>query len=255
MTDILLLVTGLIVGAMNAVAGGGMLIGFPVLLATGMPALIANATTSIVVLPGQISSAYGYRDYLRQLPRRYLLLAIPTTIGAAIGTYILRHTSVEKFQHLVPGLILAAVVLFIFQPFLHNHAHRHLHGPKKYREQWGPLLLLGLAFFPLSIYGGFFGTGIGFIMLAFLGFTRIHEAHRMNALKNMLAIFIVSTNFLCLVGSGLINWRHGLIMASGNLVGGYAGARGAQKIPSHAVRIVVIIIGLGAATYLALRNY
>jgi uncharacterized membrane protein YfcA len=255
MHELILFIVGIIVGAMNAIAGGGMLIGFPVLVATGMPALIANATTCIIVLPGQITSAYGYRKYLTQIPKRYALLAIPCSLGAAIGTVILRHTSIESFEKLIPFLVVLAVVLFTFQPFLHRHAHHHIHGPKKHRNRWQPLVLLGLAFFPLAIYGGFFGTGIGFIMLAFLGFTRIHEFHRMTALKNMILISIVGTNFFCLLGSHLIDWRHGLFMAGGNAIGGLAGARGAQRVSSRSLRYAVIFIGMSAAIYLGFRSY
>jgi uncharacterized protein len=255
MTDVLLLLTGVIVGAMNAIAGGGMLIGFPVLMATGMPALVANATSSIVVLPGLLSAAFGYRKYIKKIPRRYLLLAIPCVLGAALGTVFLRRISMEDFQEIIPGLILFALVLFIFQPFLHNHTHRHIHGPKRHRDKWAPLVLLGLAFFPLAIYGGFFGTGFGFIMLAFLGFTKLHEIHRMNALKSLLASVITCTTLLSLGSTGLIDWRHGLVMGFGNLVGGYAGAHSAQKVSSHAIRIVVIAVGVCSAAYLLFHNY
>jgi hypothetical protein len=255
MQDLVLFITGLLVGTMNAVAGGGMLIGFPVLLATGMPALIANATSSVIVLPGLLSSVIGYRKYLRQIPRSYLILIFPSAIGAAIGASILRNISVDHFERLIPGLIFLAVSLFIFQPFLHNHAHHHIHGPKKHRERWQPVVLLCIAFFPVSVYGGFFGTGFGFIMLAFLGFTRLHEMHRMNALKSMLALCITTTTLICLFNSHLIDWRHGLVMSAGTFIGGYFGARGAQRVSSHSVRLAVILIGLCSATYLAFRSY
>ncbi len=255
MHEIILFLVGIVVGAMNAIAGGGMLLGFPVLLATGMPALVANATSNIIILPGQISSAYGYRKYLRRIPPKYLLLAIPCTIGALIGSYILRHTSFDHFEKLVPGLIIFAIALFTFQPFLHQHVHRHLHGPIKHRQRLQPLLLIGLALLPLSIYGGYFGAGFGFIMLAFLGFTKLHEIHQMNALKNVMAICIAAASIAVLFSAHLIDWRYGLFMAAGNLVGGYAGAVGAQKVSSHAIRIAVITMGVCTATYLLFRSY
>ena len=255
MQETILFVVGILVGAMNAIAGGGMLLGFPALLAAGIPALNANATTGLIVIPGQISSLVGYRQYLDKIPRRYLLLIIPSVTGAAIGTYLLRHTSHQSFEAMVPWLILLAVILFMFQPLLHRHAHRHIHGPKKHRERWQPLILLAVAFFPISIYGGYFGAGFGFIMLAFLGFTRLHEIHRMNALKNMMALSLSATSLACLAGSHLINWRLGALMAGGNAIGGYIGARGAQKVSSHAIRLVVILVGLCAAAYLGLRSY
>jgi hypothetical protein len=222
------------------------------LLAIGTPALVANATSCLIVLPGQVAAVYGYRKYLDKIPRRYLLLAVPTMLGAAIGVYFLKHTTVERFQQLIPCLIFFAVTLFVFQPFLHDHAHRHIHGPKKHRDSWKPLLLLCLAFFPVSIYGGYFGAGFGFIMLAFLGFTKVHEMHRMNALKNLLALGVAITSLTSLAGTNLISWRHGITMGIGAMIGAYVGARQVQKFSSHTVRIAVIIIGLITATYLAI---
>ena len=253
--DIILFLVGIITGAMNGIAGGGMLIGFPVLLATGMPALVANATSNIIILPGQITSAYGYRKYLKQIPRGYLLLAIPCILGAAIGALILRNTSSSHFEKLVPGLIVFAVVLFIFQPYLHLKVHRHMHGPKSRRESLKPLLWISLAMFPLAIYGGYFGVGFGFIMLAFLGFTKLHEIHQMNALKNLMAICIATVSIICLANAHLIDWQHGAFMAAGSGIGGYTGSRTAQKYSSHAIRIVVIVIGVCTASYLVFRAY
>lgn len=255
MKELVLFVVGIMVGAMNAIAGGGMLIGFPVLLAAGLSPLVANVTSNIIVFPGQVSSAFGYRNYLRTVPRSYLLLLIPCVIGGLVGAEILRHTPSTKFEQLVPILIFLAVILFILQPFLHRHIHRHLHGPKKHRERLQPLVIIGAALFVLAIYGGYFGAGFGFVMLALLGFTKLHDFHQMNGLKNLAAIGIAAASILCLYSTHLINWQYGLIMAGGNLIGGYVGAVGAQKVSSHAIRFAVMATGLCTATYLALRVY
>jgi hypothetical protein len=250
--EIILFVVGIVVGGMNAIAGGGMLLGFPVLLAVGLPPLMANVTSNIVVLPGSLSSAYGYRKYLRKLNRRYLLLLVPCVLGATIGALILRNTSGTQFQRLVPGLVLFAIVLFAFQPYLHFHLHRHIHGKRKALR---PLLLIALALLPVAIYGGYFGAGFGFIILAFLGFTKLHEIHQMTGLKNLASVTVSAVSITCLYSTHLINWRYGLVMAAGSLVGGYYGALLTQKIPSHAIRVIVILIGLTTATYLGLRSY
>lgn len=252
MITILLFAVGIVTGAMNSIAGGGMLLGFPVLLAAGVPVLNANATTNIIVLPGQMASAFGYRKHLRKLPPQYLVLLVPCMIGAAIGAYVLKHTSNEDFQHLVPGLILLAVLLFAFQPYLHSRLHRHIRSRNK---DGRTLALICLALLPLSVYGGYFGAGFGFIMLAFLGFTQLHIIHQINGLKNLVAVGIAIVSIAVLSGAHLIDWRHGLVMAAGNLIGGYAGALLAQKIPSHTIRVVVIAIGICTALYLAFRNY
>lgn len=254
--DTLLFLVGILVGGMNAIAGGGMLIGFPALLATGMPALAANATSYLVVMPGNIAAAFGFRKYLKRISRRYLLLIIPTVLGAAIGTLLLRNTSHDKFAEFIPWLIIFAVALFAFQPFLYKYLHKHLHGPVAFRQKIGPLFIVGLAVFPLSIYGGYFGAGFGFIMLSFLGFTKLHNhIHRMNALKNICVIFVSTTSLTLLIGSGLINWRYGLIMGAGNLIGGYYGALASQKVSGHAIRVFIIFVGVITAAYLGLRSY
>jgi uncharacterized membrane protein YfcA len=253
--DILTFLIGIAVGVMNAIAGGGMLIGFPALLALGIAPISANATTGLIVIPGQISSVFGYRKYLKKVPRRYLLLLIPLVAGAAGGATLLRHTPPSRFANLSPLLILFAVSLFIIQPFLYKHIHGHIHGPKKYRQKLSPLVISGLAVLPIAVYGSYFGAGFGFIMLAFLGFTTNSEIHRMNALKNIAGIAVAGTSVVFLSNAGLINWHYGLIMASGNLIGGYSGARLSQKVSSHFIRVVVIIIGVTAAALLAVRTY
>lgn len=249
--EIILFLVGIVVGGMNAIAGGGTLLGFPVLLAFGVPALAANATSNIVVLPGQLASVFGYRKYLKKMPRGYLLLLIPCVIGGTIGALILRHSSYSGFERLVPGLVLFAIVLFAFQPLLHFHFHRHLQRKPTANK---PPRWLFPTLLPLAVYGGYFGAGLGFVLLAFLGFTKLHDVHKMNALKNLAAATICIVSIICLYGAHLINWRLGLVMAAGNLVGGYGGSVLAQKISSHAIRVVVIIIGLSTVAYLFIKH-
>jgi len=250
--DILLLTAGLIVGGMNSIAGGGILFGFPIMLAVGVSPLIANATANIVVLPGSLSSAYGYRKYIRRVPRKYLLLILPCFIGGITGALILRYTTKSRFESIVPALVFFAVFLFAMQPLLHMHLHRHM---KSRRKALQPLLLIAIALLPVAIYGGYFGAGFGFIMLAFLGFTKLHDMHKINGLKNLASATIATVSMICLLGAHLIDWRTGLIMAAGSTIGGYYGSRFSQKISSHTIRIVVVIIGVSTATYLALRTY
>jgi uncharacterized membrane protein YfcA len=250
--DIGLFLAGLVVGGMNAIAGGGILFGFPIMLATGLSPLVANATSNIIVLPGSLTSAYGYRKYIRKVPRQYIMLLIPCLVGAIIGALILRHTPTARFETMVPGLIFFAVLLFAFQPFLHHHLHRHMKSKKKALQ---PLALISIALFPVAIYGGYFGAGFGFIMLAFLGFTKLHDIHKMNGLKNLASATICVASLICLFSANLIDWHAGIIMAIGASIGGYYGSQLAQKVPTHAIRIIVILIGLTTAGYLAFRNY
>ena len=254
--DLILVLTGIIVGGMNSVAGGGSLIGFPVLLALGTPAIVANATLSLVVLPGNIGATYGYRKYLKRVPKQYLLLLIPAVIGSGIGAYALRRTSFTDFEHYIPWLILFAAILFAFQPFFYKQLHHHIHNAKNNKELLKPILKFSFVVLVISIYAGYFGAGFGFVMLAFLGFTKLHNhVHRMNALKNVIVIFTSLTTILVLFSSHLIDWRQGLIMAFGNFIGGYYGAIWAQKVSSNVLRVIIIIIGFSTAIYLGLRSY
>lgn len=250
--DLVLFLAGLVVGGMNAIAGGGMLIGFPVLLATGMTPLAANITSNLILIPGSLSSAFGYRKYIKKLSYHYLLLLIPCLLGGLIGALILRKTNSERFQEIVPSLVLFAVILFAFQPLIHLHLHRHIN---KKIKRIKPLAWIALAIFPVAIYGGYFGAGFGFIMLAFLGFTKLHDIHKMNGLKNLASMSIASVSLISLYSTHLIDWRRGLLMAAGGIIGGYSGSLYSQKISTHTVRIIVIIIGLGTAAYLGLRTY
>lgn len=251
-TYFILFCTGIVVGNMNAIAGGGGLVGFPVLLAVSLPALTADATGFVAVLPGQIASAFGYRKYLAKVPKIYLLLLIPCALGAAFGSYLLRHTSFKHFESVVPLLILLAVIIFALQPLLHFHFIRHLRARHKSLLKLG---LLGLALFIMTIYGGYFGAGLGFALLALIGFTPMHEIHTMNGMKNVAGAVVVLVAIIGVHSAHIIHWHYGLTVAAGNLLGGYMGARIAQKVPSHAIRITVIGIGLSTAAYLAMRYH
>ncbi len=252
MVDILLFSVGLIVGGMNAIAGGGSLIGFPVLIATGLSPLVANATGFLVMMPGQVTSAIGYRKYYRNIRWYYILWLVPLVAGAAFGSYILRNTSDTHFENLLPWLILLAVGLFALQPYLHDRLHTHIKSRVKRKQSF---ILIALALFPLAIYGGYFGPGFGFVLLAFLSFTELNRLHQMNGLKNIAAIAMGTTSVLVLARGGYIHWHSGIIMGLGSLAGGYIGARMAQRFSSHTIRIAVIVIGVTAATYLAFREY
>jgi hypothetical protein len=252
MHEAIFFLTGIVVGVMNAVAGGGMLLGFPVMVALGVPPLVANVTGNIVTAPGLLTAIWAYRSYLRQVPWRFAILGVPLGIGALSGALFLRHTAASDFAGIVPVLVLFGVALFAFQPLLHFHLRQHLRG--KHRTIT-PLFLIAIAMLPASFYGGYFGAGFGFMMLAFLSFAHLRDLHMMNAMKNVGAIIISSISLLCLLSTGLVDWRVGGIMAAGTAIGGYVGARGSQKISSHWLRVVVIVIGFASVIYLALHNY
>jgi hypothetical protein len=235
-------------GMVNSVAGGGILVVFPALLAAGFPPIIANATSNLVSWPGALSSAYGYRAHLRKLPAKYLLLLIPCFVGAVYGAYLLTQTDSQQFEQAVPWLVLAAVLLFVFQPFLHRHLAGNLESHRN-----APLVIIGLALLPMAVYGGYFGAGFGFLMLAFLGFTRITSLHQINGLKNLASATITIVCTVYFGVSGLINWEHAPAMIAGSLIGGYVGARCAQKIKPGLVHGFIVILGLIVSAALFLK--
>jgi uncharacterized membrane protein YfcA len=249
--DILILCIGVVVGAMNAVAGGGMLIGFPALVALGVPPLAASITGTAITPPGQLAAVGAYRHYLRRIPLRYAYLLLPVALGAFAGATTLRHTSDSHFAQLVPWLVLFGVVLFAFQPLIHVQLHRHIHSRRRRPDR--TLWFIGAAILPASFYGGYFGAGYGFLMLAFLGFGKVHEIHALAAMKNLSAATCALISLLCLYSTGLINWHIAAVMAVGTTAGGYLGAHAAKRVSTHWLRVFVIATGLLAAAYLALK--
>lgn len=245
--EIILLLIGIVVGAANAIAGGGMLLGLPMMIAIGIPPIIASATGVLVTSPGQLASAVAYWKYLSRVPIRYAWLLVPVVIGSAVGSILLRHTSPEHFARLVPILMFFGVALFAVQPLIHLHLHRHI---KRRAKSYRPLIILGLAILPVSFYGGYFGAGFGFLMLASLSFTNLTDTHMMNSMKNVSAVFLSITSLFCLFGSYLIDWKIGGLMAVGSVIGGYFGARWALRIPGQWLRAGIIAAGLLAVFYL-----
>lgn len=247
---ILLIIAGLIGGAINAIAGGGGIIMYPVLLAVGLPPIIANATSSLVVWPGSLTSAYGYRKDLKKVPKAFLWLAVPCLLGSLLGSYILIHTNPATFESLAPWLILSAVMLLAMQSQIHRLVMRRT---KSRKIQWHTLPLVCVAAFPLAIYGGYFGAGFGLMMLALLGFSGLKNIYQMNGVKNLAGAIMSIAATIYFWRAGLINWPAGLVMAAGTTAGGYIGSRLTHKISAHLVHDLTVAIGLIISLVLLLR--
>lgn len=246
---ILLLVAGFAAGAINAVAGGGILIVFPALIAAGLSPLTANITSNLIVWPAALASAHEYRKDLSKTSRSYYLLLVPCFAGAGLGIFLLQHTSSALFDKIVPWLVLSAVLLFIFQPQLHKHIHR----PARLRKA-SPLAFVGIGLFFAAIYGGYFGAGFGFIMLALLGFTKLKNVYQIVGLKNLASggMAIIASLYFAITGG--IAWEYGLIAVTGAIIGGHVGARWAHHISPHLVRAVIVAIGLVLVTITFARS-
>lgn len=244
--------SGVIAGAMNAVAGGGTILTFPTLIWTGLAPINANATNTVALVPGALASVGGYRRELQGLESKRYFLLIPSLIGGLIGGILLRYTPPATFAALVPVLILFAVILFALQ----EPIQRRLRGSVATIEsattsKW----LLGASALQLltGVYGGYFGAGMGIMMLATLSLLGFANVHQMNGLKNLLGMTINLTAAVYFIFAGLVHWPEALVMAAGAIVGGYAGAGLARKLGAKFVRWSVIVIGVGMAISLFLK--
>lgn len=255
-------------GAVNSVAGGGTLLTFPALLWAGFPALIANATSTVALWPGQLGSLWGYRQEIGRSQRIIVFLAVPSFLGGFVGAKLLLRTSPDTFEHLVPFLILLATLLFMAQePFARYQRARaeraaqeaetagesaeaatdvsveaitHEKSLWKALQKWWGVAVFQ---FLVAIYGGYFGAGIGILMLAALGFMGFTNIHRMNGLKNINGMCINAVAASMFVLNRIVDWRIAGLMAAGAIVGGYCGAGTARRIGQRNVRRIVIFIG------------
>lgn len=236
-------------GAINAVAGGGTLVTFPTLLLFGTPALVANATSTLALVIGTSGGLYGYRQHLSQI-RAWLTRFVPVSLlGGWLGSLLLTRTSNRTFAKLVPFLILFATLLLLAQGLFKRIAKREAASSPTQRSGaiWGAILFQ----FAVAIYGGYFGAGIGILMLASLGFIGLDNIHEMNTLKTLLGSLINLVAAVWFICAGLIHWPKAGLMTVGAVGGYYLGSHYAQRIPQHRVRQIITGIGfvLAAVTF------
>ncbi len=238
-------------GAVNAIAGGGTLLTFPAIVALGVTPLVANATSTVALWPGSLSSMWGYRDQLTGARAWVIGFAAPSLVGGSLGAWLLLHTPPTEFERIVPFLVLGATLLFLVQgPLLRRlRAGRSLES-----EAAGPRGTFLAAQFLVAVYGGYFGAGIGILMLAVLGFMGLTNIHRMNGLKNWGALCINAVAVVMFAAGGIVDWPVALTMAVGGIVGGYAGSRAAQRVGQQLVRHAIVAVGLAAFVWLLVRR-
>lgn len=231
-------------GAVNAVAGGGTLLTFPTLILFGVPPMIANATSTLALLVGMAGSLYGYRNHIADV-KPWFTTFIPVSIaGGWIGSLLLTRSSERVFTELVPYLVLFATVLFMLQGVVSARLGRQLNDTDSPTSR-RPHLLAALFFqFLVSIYGGYFGAGIGILMLATLGFMGFKNIHQMNTLKSVLGSLINLVAAAWFTASGLIDWPRMALMTVGAFAGYYIASTYSQRLPQKAVRRLIAIIGL-----------
>jgi uncharacterized protein len=246
---IILLGTGIIAGILNAVAGGGSFISFPLLLFIGVPPVEANATNTVALWPGLASSAVSYSRHLK-VPRRLLLpLLVSSVLGGLAGALLLVKTPQRTFLHLIPWLLLGATVLFMFGNRLRAWAGRAGSQSAMENTSWQAISMACLLQLAVGTYGGYFGAGIGFAMLAMMTVLGMREIHVMNALRITLAAVINAVAVVTFIVSGAVFWGQCLVMMAGALGGGWFGAQFAQQADPRKVRWSIISLGLGLSAY------
>jgi uncharacterized membrane protein YfcA len=249
-THLGLALSALAAGAVNSVAGGGTLLTFPALTAVVSP-VIANGTSTVALVPGSVAGAWGYRREFSALLRWALLLAGPSLVGGAVGTLLVTEFPESYFNALVPWLILTAALLFLLQPTL-----TRLTGVGKPHAPPSSATLAGVVTFQflVAVYGGYFGAGIGILMISSLSLMGVGDIHHTNALKTFLAACINGVSVVVWVLEDKVRWDlvPGMVLAA--VVGGYLGARVARRLPKNLVRWVVVAIGFSLAGYYFYRQ-
>jgi uncharacterized membrane protein YfcA len=232
-------------GAINAVAGGGTLLTFPTLLLFGTSPVVANATSTLALMLGTGGSVFGYRRHVTAVKPWLWRFAAVSVAGGLIGSALLTHTSEKVFSRLVPFLILFATILFLVQGAVRKLAlnEKAADGKEKRRH-----IVAAIVFqFFVALYGGYFGAGIGILMLASLGFLGLGDIHEMNTLKTVLSTLINLVAAGWFISAGLIHWPKAGIMTVGALGGYFLGAHYSQRISQKAVRHIITVIGFALA--------
>jgi uncharacterized protein len=238
-------------GALNAIAGGGSLITFPTLLFVGIEPVLANATNTVVLWPASVAGAYGFQKELRRAERSMFLLLIPSVIGGGVGAVLLLHTPSRLFEVLAPYLVLVATVLLAFQERISTQVRR---DPQKARSAGWWMVVVGVQLV-VSVYGGFFGAGIGILMLATLGLIGLTDIHAMNGLKNLYALCINGVALLYFIASGAVVWSVVAVMVTGSVAGGLGGARLAHRLGRDTVRRSIVTVGVAMTVALFVKVY
>jgi hypothetical protein len=241
--ELLIFMAAAVAGAVNSVAGGGTLVTFPTLVWLGVPPVAASVTSTVALWPGSVGSVWGYRRPLAEADRRAFALVVPSVAGGAAGGALLLLTPPDVFGRVVPFLILLATGLFMAQDRIRPRVDPR--APASAGHAWRPWAVP--AQLAVALYGGYFGAGMGILMLASLGLMGQTHIHRMNALKNLLTVCITGSAALYFALTADVPWRDALVMAAGAVAGGVGGAGVALRLGQTTVRRIVAAIGLAAA--------
>jgi uncharacterized membrane protein YfcA len=247
-----LFVAAVLGGALNSVAGGGSFFTVPMLIFTGMPSITANVTSTVALWPGSAASVAAYRNELRAQRRLVPLLGGVSLIGGVLGALLLLNTTQATFDNLFPYLLLIATLLFTFSPQITKWLRTRF-GASADVSQRSPVGI-ALLQFVIAVYGGYFGGGIGILMLAALALMGLQNIHQMNGLKTLLATFINGVAVVLFVVANAVAWPQAVLMLVGAVVGGYAGAAYARRLEPRVVRTFVIVVSVCLTVYFFVRG-
>lgn len=251
-TALLLAASGLAAGLVNAIAGGGTFFTFSALVGAGLPPVVANATSAVAVTPANLSSAWAYRAELAANLKRFAALGVVSFLGGILGAYILTRTDNAAFRQLVPWLLLFATVLFAASPRIIALARAI--GRSESQAPSTRAWLGGLAFqSAVATYGGFFGAGMGIVMLAALAITEGDDFHLINSAKHLCATVIQLVGVALFIAAGLVSWPETLVVGAASVVGGYLGVAFGRRLPAPVIRWLVIAVGSGLTIYFFVR--
>ncbi len=250
---LILFIAAILGGTLNAVAGGGTFITLPALIFTGVLPINANATSTVALWPGSVASTGAYRQELMKQKRSLVLLLSGTSlIGGILGAELLLSTSQSTFVKLLPYLLLVATVLFALSgPITARIRERRVQNS---RTSWLTIVGISLLQFVIAIYGGYFGGGIGILMLATLGLMGMENIHEMNAMKTLLTTFINGVALVLFIIRGIVAWPEAIVMIIGAIIGGYGGAYYARRLDPRLVRWFVIAVGVVMTIYFFVRS-
>jgi len=244
---VLLFLAAAIAGGINSVAGGGSFLSFPALVFTGVTPIPANATSTIALWPGSVASVGAYRDRMPSDRRLMVPLVLISVLGGVMGAVLLLHTPEKTFMDVIPYLFGVATVLFAFGKRL-TSSFAHLFKTEG-RISIPMIAAASLGQLAIAVYGGFFGGGIGILMLAMFQMIHMEDIHAMNGLKTLLAAAINGAAVVTFILAGIVRWPQAVVMIAGAVLGGYGGAHYAQKIDHRIIRAAVIAVGSGMALY------
>jgi uncharacterized membrane protein YfcA len=242
---VVVLVVGLVAGALNSVAGGGTMVTYPTLVFVGLDPITANATSTLALWPGYVAATAGFRRELVGTKRLLLELALPSLAGGILGAVLLLLTPNHTFELLAPFLILAAAVLLLLQDRKPPPAH-----PERIPSATAGLVVWQ---FFAAVYGGYFGAGLGFVLLVGYGLFGNRDFLQSSGLKNATTVLINGIALAYFIAKGTIVWADGLAMAIGATAGGYSGASIARRLGARRVRRFVVALGFLLAVALLVK--